>query len=206
MKVFDKDGNLRDWAWVQARYGNVKAYAAPPGSAYRIIELREREDFAGCEVRVVDPLDEDVVQGWRDGPNLPKVDAPIHGLPPSFPNRGFVEPVKADGRRSFGWGKGEYYDPAHQEGAHYYWIAGQPSDVLTGIGMLYDTEHAHLEPVYQYEWIEEPEPPEPPEPEPDDEPDPNVGTLDNLLGQLADAMEVAIDLIDEIRAELGSGE
>lgn len=199
MRIFDKSGTERDWAWVESRYGQgVQVREATSLPAFRLIELREREDFAGCEVRVQDECELPmsgvrVCQGWRDGPELSDLDLPLNELPPLMVNRGFVDTTDDRGRASFGWGRGEYYDPARQqEGAHYYWIGRQMSDVLAGVGMLVGTNHAHLEPLFCFVLAEEDE----------EEPSPPPPTLSSLLGELREAMEDALDLIEEIQAEL----
>lgn len=156
VKVFDKTGVQRDWAWLQAKYGNVRLYDGSHGDSneyYRLTELREKEGPATCVVSVFDeagkPIKRAVAQGWRDGPQLPDDMDPAGGLPAGYPNRGHAAFPNGNGDAGFGWGQGEYYDPTKAEGAHYYWVCTFASDVVTGLGMLPLTEHLHLDPRFQ---------------------------------------------------------
>jgi len=173
VRIHDASGAERDWAWVRQKYGNVQVHETPfhaDDETYRLVELREKIGPSSCVVRVLDengePVHRAVAQGWQDGDPLPEDMDPLNGLPQGYPNRGNAAFPNEHGDVGFGWGGGEYYDPATQEGAHYYWVCTFYSDVLTGIGMLPNTEHAHLEPVFQRVTEDQPGPEPGPEPPP----------------------------------------
>ena len=172
VRIYDNEGQERDWAWLRERYGNVRVHETAfhsDNETFKLVELREKIGPASCVVRVLDehgaPVHRAVAQGWRDGEQLPDDMDPLNGLPQGYPNKGDAAFPNENGDVGFGWGGGEYYDPATQEGAHYYWVCAFYSDVLTGVGMLMETEHAHMEPVFQ-RVVEEPEPGPGPEPSP----------------------------------------
>jgi len=179
----------RDWDWAVAKYGpRLGLYPAPAGPAFRLVELREREDFSGCVVKVLDrkglPFSQIIVcEGWRQGPALNPYLAPTGGLPAELPRHGLAAETNMQGDAGFGWGPGEYYDPLTQPGPHYFWIGDSSSDVLHGIGMLPNTEHAHLEPTFQWLPAEEPEPPQPP------------ATARELVTQALELLEKALEAL-----------
>lgn len=185
MKVYDKDGNERDWQWAADRYGVELIEAEPPEGAtvFRLSEIRQKVGPCGMTVQVED---EDgnripgvvVLQGWVDGPELPNEAAPrlaedSWDQPMGKPNRGTGDFTNGDGVMGWGWGGGEQYDPTggwgleHVEGPHWYWIMPGDdqvyTDIILGLGWLLGTDHDTLTLTFQRA-VGEDEPEEPEEP------------------------------------------
>jgi len=181
IRIFDAEGKARDWAWLKAKYGNVRIHpvqgvVGANDEVYKMIELREKVGPATAIVKLLDEKGETltgraIAQGWRDGPQLPDDMDPAGGLPAGYPNKGNAAFPNDNGELGFGWGGGEYYYlDQGQEGAHYYWVCTFHSEVVTGIGMLPGTEHAHLDMVFQRQYG--PDAVDPGEPDPGEEPTP----------------------------------
>jgi len=210
MKIYDFEGNERDAAWLQGRYGAVTVRGFAGDSGFRVVELRECIGPAVYVVKVLDefgqPIDEmEVARHWPD-PTLPL-------LPPNpWYDRGVYGPTNAEGDIGFGSGGGDYYDPTGQMhdrqgnplgtvGASSFFVLGWDSDCVDGIGTLGGTEHAHLDMVFRWVEGDEPEPPEPPPPPPPPPPPTECGLdLEAFLGAMEtalDALQTAMQLVAE---------
>ena len=202
VKVFEADGTERDWAWAVDRYGVRLVEANPPAGAtvYRLTEARQKIGPCGMTVDVVDDAGNPlggiaVLQGWVDGPELPadaapRLDINTWAQPDGKPNRGGGGMTNADGVFGWGWGPGEQYDPATDEGAHWYWImpGGDQvySDVTLGYGWLFGTDHDTLNLTFTRMVAEDNG--EEPEPEPGDLEE-NVEAIRTLLERIAEILE-----------------
>lgn len=154
--VYDWQGNQRDLAYLQGKYGNfiIQPAATGGGPVYKITLLRERvETYAAIEVRV-SSQDGTILPGtevafyWPDAP----ADAdcgPAGGvLPRMVPDRCIHALTKVDGAIGFGMGTGAYYWPDKGEiGPHAAWVygAGTRSDLILGLGMVAATNHNHFD-------------------------------------------------------------
>ena len=154
-KIFDRVGNQQDTTWLTNRFGQVVVNTAfvPEGDlVFRITELREKEGPAALIARVLDENDDPVLKApvirfWPGAPELPEWDPP----PERWRSRGVVGRTNAEGDTGFGMGPGDYYDPAQQAGASAIWV-GAPSthsDLVSGLGMLPNTNHIHLDVTFQ---------------------------------------------------------
>jgi len=163
-KIFDTDGTQKDPAWLASTFGQVVVNSAfaPQGEAvYRIVELRAKLGPAALIAQVLDEAGQPVrgapvIRYWPGAPELPDWDPP----PERWRERGVVGRTNASGDVGFGMGQGDYYDPATQEGASAMWI-GAPathSDLVAGLGMLPNTEHLHLDVLFQLSHGEDPGP------------------------------------------------
>jgi len=201
VKVFDAEGNEQTWQWAVDRYGVRLAEAAPPEGAtvYRLTELRQKIGPCGQIVKVIDeegnPIEGvAVLQGWVDGVDLPDDAAPmlvegIHEQPDGKPNKGDGGFTNSDGLFGWGWGPGEQYMPAEQEGAHWYWVMDEYTEVPMGFGWLFGSDHDTLNITFTKTVADTPLPPEPPEPEPGDD-----------LAEVLARLERIEAKVDEIRA------
>jgi hypothetical protein len=159
IKVYDWQGNERDMAYLQAKYGHfvIQLAADGEGPAYRISVLREKVNTAATlVVRVTDDAGASlegvrVAWYWPDAPS--DADAgPLGGVPPQMrPNRCVSAPTNPGGDVGFGMGGGAYYWPQQgQIGPHAAWVHGTStrSDVILGLGMVAATNHDHFDVEY----------------------------------------------------------
>ena len=170
MKIFDANGVERDMAWVHEKYGDVQVHITevvdPDIETFRVAELRERIGPATMTVTLLDesgaPLaGRAVIEGWRDGEEIPEDVLPAGGLPEGYPARGLGVFTDTKGNAEWAWGGGEYYNPAEVEGPHWFYVTSSNSDVVTGLGMLPNTEHAHLDITFRRSTGSEPPGPVP---------------------------------------------
>jgi hypothetical protein len=139
--ILDLNGVQRDWNWLRDTFGNVNLYRAGAGTAYRVCVLKAIEGPATLVAKVTDdgqPLvGITVIRYWPGAPQLPPE------LVGWF-DRGIYAQTKANGEVGFGMGGGDYYQPPGG-GASAIWVHGLPSDLVTGLGMLWATNHIHLD-------------------------------------------------------------
>lgn len=146
MDVFDKDGQLRDLAWLQAKYGNVQFLDAGTGLKFRLARVDETEGPAVIKVRVLDrqgaPLArQPIANHWPD-PSLPDLrNAELKTL---WRDRAGHQQSDSAGFTGFGLGTGSYIRDLTEGGPHVVWVLSPSlrSDGLSGIGMLGGTNHA----------------------------------------------------------------
>jgi hypothetical protein len=136
VRVFDMNGQPRDLAWVQEKYGSFLEFAQPAGGGiYRIVELREHSGPAAIDVWVLD----------QNGSPMPGVMVRFE-----WPGEQVDQPTEADGKRGFGLGPGTYILDAHVGGACIVSILGEyPSDRARNLGHLAGTPHDHIDVVFQ---------------------------------------------------------
>ena len=155
MKIYDKDGTERDWAWVQATFGaSVRVDARPDQDApgYEVSELRAKE--GPCTI-VVNTRDKDnVAQGgievarWWDDPNLAYLPAGLN----TWRERGVHGATNAGGDVGFGMGTGDGYDPhwpVDKLPVSEVWPMGN-SGRVHGLGWVWATNHLHLDAIFRY--------------------------------------------------------
>jgi CRP-like cAMP-binding protein len=136
VRVFDMDGQPRDLAWVQEKYGSFLEFAQPAGGGvYRIVELREHSGPASIDVYVKD----------QNGSPMPNVMIRFE-----WPGDHVDQPTEADGKRGFGLGPDTYIFDPHVGGACIVSVLGQyPSDRARNLGHLAGTPHDHIDVYYQ---------------------------------------------------------
>jgi hypothetical protein len=136
VRVFDMDGQPRDLAWVQQKYGSFLEFSQPAGGGiYRIVELREHSGPAAIDVWVLD----------HNSSAMPGVMVRFE-----WPGDHVDQPTEADGKRGFGLGPGTYIHDPHVGGACIVSILGEyPSDRARNLGHLAGTPHDHLDVVFQ---------------------------------------------------------
>lgn len=189
MRIIDKDGKVRDWAWLRQEFGTVEVNEGD--GPWRCVELREADGAATTIVTVRDrdgnPIAGALVARWWPEPSLP-------GLPmelAEWSEIGVFGETNENGDIGFGMGHGDYYYPPG-EGASAVWTMAS-SDKVQGLGMLGGTNHRHLNVVFQ--WVSDTPSPEPqpePEPDPPTPPEPPVvgfeaavlDRLDRIIGLL----------------------
>lgn len=172
--VFDQEGQERDWDWLITHFGDVNIERAEVAEGvtqvYRVVKLQDVEGPAVQVVHVVDqsgsPLEGvDVARYWPDAPTLPDWPPPTS----KWRDRGVFGQTNTEGDIGYGMGYGDYYS-LPDDGLSAIWVAateGQaaPSDLVSGLGMLGDTNHRHLNVSFQLQGVEvTPPPPEPPLP------------------------------------------
>ncbi len=186
-KIFDQQGQERDWNWLISNFGaiNLERAEVGEGSVYRIVKLQDAEGPAVQVANVTDqggqPLDGvRVVRYWPDAPPLPAWPPPTS----MWHDQGVYGETNVNGDIGFGMGHGDYYFPPNG-GASALWVADAkgPSDFISGLGMLGGTNHRHLDVYFQF-LPAEPPPPEPPEEPPDDRWQRLFDKLDEIISML----------------------
>jgi len=194
MRIYDKDGIPRDWAWLRQQFGAVEVREGQ--GPWHCVELRESEGPAVIVVTVRDRngdgIDRAFVARWWPDPHL-------SGLPSelaSWHDQGVFGETNANGDIGFAMGQGDYYFPP-SGGASEVWT-DYGGDLVKGLGMLGGTNHRHLNVVFQDVGDEpepEPEPPPPPPPpEPEPEPEPEPPTDFEAL--VLDRLDRIIELLE----------
>lgn len=141
MRIYDRNGLERDEAWLRANFGAVEIVGK--SDRWFVEEFREVPGNTAMTVTVRDrnglPVENAVVQfGWPDG---------------------LVEgPTNSAGAIGFGMGGDSYYKPDEVAGPHFVIFRNVR---VNGLGMVFGTDHDHIEPFYR-EIGDAPEPPEPP--------------------------------------------
>jgi hypothetical protein len=195
MLIYDALGNLKDAAWLKAKYGDVTINTPPDyaGPAWRVFALVENADYPGKAGSVSLPW-------WPEpDPDAPAAiivktlspgGAPLEACPvarhwpgaPELPadrqhwkKRGVVGWTNVNGDVGFGMGQGDFYSPPNVPPT-WVWIAqvsqasgdqpAVPTEAVSGLGMLAGTNHDHVDVVFH--WDPGPEPPPPPPPPADD--------------------------------------
>ncbi len=189
-KVFDQQGQERDWAWLTANFGPIQVQRAQveAGKVYRLVKLQDAEGPAVQVVNVADRAGKPlagvrVVRYWPNAPQLPDWPPPVS----RWRSQGVFGQTNANGDIGYGLGHGDYYF-APDVGVSAVWVADPtgPSDLITGLGMLGGTEHRHLD-VY-YRLVEAQAQPKPPEPAPVELPDEQwrdlLAKLDRIISML----------------------
>jgi len=136
-RVFDWQGNEKDMAWAWEEYG-ISIERAPPGPAYRAVELRERVyTWCGNNVWVWDEAGDPI-------PGIMVRKSWLEGF--------FDEPTNDEGRVGFPTGKPECY--RGQNGAFsgplsFQVMGDLPSDIGHGFGWICGTNHDCMDIVFQ---------------------------------------------------------
>jgi PKD repeat protein len=147
--VFDEAGVLRDWAWLVENFGAVELVQSEEPGAAHIIELHASTGAATLEVwvRQADGTPSNgttVVRYWPSAP--PLGDPQLYGC--DGLTQGVYGDTEGDGHIGFGMGGGDYYWPP-SGGASAIWVGRMASDCIKGLGMIGETEHRHLNSVFQ---------------------------------------------------------
>ena len=168
-KVFDMEGNERDWQYAVDKYGVEYRRGEPneDGQIYRLVSLHEKTGHSSLITQVLDasglPLDQmGVAFYWPDAPEPP--DPPTILLPHDwYPNfkHGLTN---LNGDVGPGMGPGAYHGEG-QGGPHAVWVRDHdvPSDICEKLGMLAGTFHDHFDQKFQLSTGDEPELPDPDE-------------------------------------------
>jgi len=133
LKIYDNDGNEKDWAWAKAKY-NVAIEPHPLEWAYRVIELREKIGPSSVDVWV------------QDSDGSPSIG---NGVAFHWPDGEHQEHTDTNGKAGFAYGPGAYYTPPTC-GPHWLYVNTAASEVARCLGMLAGTNHAHLNITFRY--------------------------------------------------------
>jgi hypothetical protein len=148
IKVIDMHGNERDWAWVQATYGNV-GISPIQGEGYRVVQLTEIEGWMGFTCTVLSEAGGPVV-GQR-----------VAYMWPAPPTDEVIEITNGSGTAEHQAGPGEgYFLPG--PGPISWEVRGVASERISGLGWLGNTNHRHLQVIFRLSDDGE-EPPPPPD-------------------------------------------
>jgi hypothetical protein len=189
MRIYDKLGIERDWAWVQAKYGPVAIEdpSPPPARAYyEVVQLLEVEGIMAFQCSLVDDhgapvAGQRVVYSWPGA-------LPVPGS--GWDEQGLVEITTALGVAEHGAGTGEAYVPPVKGPASWYVYGPGASQRISGMGWLAFTNHDHLQVTMR---LREPES----EPQPQPEPTPVPADDDERWQELYDKLDVIIELLEE---------
>jgi hypothetical protein len=209
VEVIDAGGVPRDMDWVKQKYGveidTTIGGDTPPTHIWACYRLLEKIGPTSMTVTARRDTGEKlgirVAFHWPEAP-YPPTGGDLGVLPGDLaeyvndPHNNFVfGDTGIDGAVGFGMGGGG----AHGEGEggpHEVWIhdTTTPTHVVTKLGWLAGTNHAHLEPWFEKRLVQvEPsEPPEPPEP-----PEGEVPLL-FLLSHVAALLRTCADLLDKV--------
>jgi hypothetical protein len=162
-RIFDRTGQERDPAWLQAKFGAVSYHLSGEDTAYRLVRIQERQGHSSHVVALIDaegnPLDGiTVIRYWPDAPPLPDWDPP----PERYFEKGVHGETNPEGLIGFGMGSGDLYHPPAC-GASSAWVGelGVGSDCFHGLGWIIAEADLHLDLVFQR--TEGQPPPEPPD-------------------------------------------
>lgn len=154
-KIVDLEGFERDWGWLEVGFGAIELerVEVPAGQSqvYRLVKLEVAE---GPAVQVVNVLGLDglplegirVVRSWPEGPEFEAgAETAAEGR-----NTGVSGPTGTEGNLGFGLGTSDRYEPP-AAGTGVVWVADEagPSDVISGLGLLDETDHQHLNLTFQ---------------------------------------------------------
>jgi len=144
MKIYDAGGKEQDWEWVKTKYNLPEIdRALKELDHWEVVALHEVIGPASMTVRLVG--------------------VPIASIPIDFrwPDGHVMQRTDVNGQTGFGMGGGAYYRPDRGEtGPHWVYVnTAHTSDVVDGLGMIGKTNHAHLEPTFQFVKAGEPEEP-----------------------------------------------
>jgi len=135
MKIYDWEGQEQNWSWLRGKYGDVQILVPEGGTTWVVDELRE--DLSGSNTLIV------VVQD-ADGNIMPGVSVAF-----AWPDGSTQTQTKDTGRAEFPMGGGAYYQPP-VGGPHKVWVAQDGnSEVVDGLGMLFGTNHHHLDVAFR---------------------------------------------------------
>jgi len=189
---YDYQGNLTTLDALRQRYGPILIQQADPpvdyvGFVWKVKALREkRGTYAAIHNRFYDEQGNNWGQAWKfcytwpDAPADPNA-GPLEGLPAGLvEGRAVKGPVKIESdctKFDLTMGGGSYYQPPNR-GPYAEWGygSGTSSDVVWGLGMLWATNHDHLDVDWELVYHEPGTSPEP-EPEPEPEPTPDTRRL-----------------------------
>jgi lysozyme len=139
VKVYDMNGTLRDWAWVQTTYGLVEIL---PADGYRVVQLNEIEGPMAFTCTL-----------------LSEAGAPVPGQQVAYiwPDGEQIEVTNSNGVAEHSAGAGEGYAPPGP-GPISWEVRSGTSDMITGLGWLLGTNHRHLQVTMRMEGDEPPPP------------------------------------------------
>lgn len=202
--IIDQDGQEQDWDWLVANFGAVRLERAQVSTEEHtaVYRLRRLQDVQGPAAQVVEVLDQEakplegvrVVRHWPGAPDVPSWSPPVSVWHP----QGVYGLTGADGQLGFGLGADERYS-APEGGPGSIWIADDagPSDLLSGLGMLENSDHRHLDLTFQLEAVSASQEPVPEEPPPLPRPLP-----DNPWEAILDKLDQISKLAEERLREL----
>jgi hypothetical protein len=148
IKVYDADGKEQSLVWALDKYNPILKIVAKSRDHWEVVALHEQIGNASVTVRLIGPEIDDVPVAfyWPD--------APFESLPEEPRPRHVAQLTDENGEVGFGMGGGAYYRPDQGEhGPHAVWVSEYPeitSDLVDGLGMIAKTNHAHLEPTFQF--------------------------------------------------------
>jgi hypothetical protein len=148
IKIVDMNGNERDWAWVQARYGLVEVISPGDGAdCYRVVQLQET---TGNIVMTCSVLDKE---------GRPVVGQQVAYMWPYPPDSELLHTTNVYGIAEHTPGVGEKYWPPGP-GPVGWEVRNAVSERILGLGLLDGTNHDHLQVIMRLDGGNEPPPPD----------------------------------------------
>lgn len=169
-RVYDKNGQERDIAWLRSEYGNIQIERAT-GQRFELTEIRETDGPTVLMVGLIGetgaPHPGQPVGHWWPNANAAMTSDLTPGNFKTLPyTRAAYERTDGSGWTGFGLGGGSYYDPAASSGPDTIWVLSPslPSDIVRGLGWKAGTNHrGPMRLTFRITSAPEPEPVLPPE-------------------------------------------
>lgn len=146
LEIIDRDDVKQDMDWLHQNYGPMEFGQSSGDGTYMARQLLEDKSYSNA--LVVRVLDEnwEPVEGERVAFYWP--DAPVDE-DSGWYGQCVVCTTNSEGNCGFGMGGGAYYKPNETRGPHAAWIYGDgKSDMVDGLGMIYGTNHEHMNVVF----------------------------------------------------------
>jgi len=157
IRVFDADGNEKSLEWALNKYNVKLVIAAKSRDRWEVVALHEVIGPSSMTVRV--NIKDGIgafaipVAFWWPGAWEDENAVECHPTEPKQPRK-IRQITDLNGQTGFGMGGGAYYHPSKgEQGPHAVWVSEYPqytSDLVDGLGMIGSSNHAHLEPTFQF--------------------------------------------------------
>jgi hypothetical protein len=145
LRIFDMNGQEKDFAWLRSKYGNVVLLDAGEVKKFELVRIDETQGVARINVRVLSESGQNVqaqpvANHWPDDtlPDLRQSQSLT-----LWHERAYLQATDASGSAGYDLGPGSYIVDLLTGGPHTLWVVSGslPSDGLSGVGMLGGTHH-----------------------------------------------------------------
>jgi len=145
LRIYNMDGQEKDFAWLRSKYGNIVLLDAGEVKKFKLVRIDETQGVARINARVLNEAGQNlqaqpVANHWPDG-TLPDL---RHSQSRTlWHDRAHLQPTDLNGSAGYDLGPGSYIADLLTGGPHTLWVVSSalPSDGLSGVGMLGGTHH-----------------------------------------------------------------